>query len=82
MSTERAQLGDQIGSYNRKFAEKYERVFKKAFQTITSKKQVAQIMQQVSQKMAETMGTLGQGYEKLSTFSEWLDALDNNDFYN
>ena len=28
------------------------------------------------------MGKLGQGYEKLSTFSEWLSNLDNNDFYN
>ena len=28
------------------------------------------------------MGTLGSGYEKLSTFSEWLSNLDNNDFYN
>jgi DNA-dependent protein kinase catalytic subunit len=28
------------------------------------------------------MGTLGQGYEKLSTFSEWLDAMDINDFFN
>ena len=28
------------------------------------------------------MGTLGQGYEKLSTFSEWLDGLDINDFFN
>ena len=39
-------------------------------------------MQQINQKMNESMGTLGQGYEKLSTFSEWLDQLDFNDFYN
>jgi DNA-dependent protein kinase catalytic subunit len=32
--------------------------------------------------MNEVMGTLGQGYDKLSTYSEWLDALDCNDFYN
>lgn len=31
--------------------------------------------------MNET-GALGQGFEKLSTFSEWLDNLDNNNFYN
>ena len=28
------------------------------------------------------MGSLGQGYDKLSTYSEWLDNLDCNDFYN
>ena len=39
-------------------------------------------MNQVNQKMSESMGNLGQGYEKLSTFSEWLDNLDCNDFFN
>ena len=28
------------------------------------------------------MSSLGQGYEKLSTFSDWLDSLDCNEFYN
>mmetsp|Transcript_22461 Transcript_22461/g.21609 ORF Transcript_22461/g.21609 Transcript_22461/m.21609 type:complete len:101 (+) Transcript_22461:189-491(+) len=32
--------------------------------------------------MNESMGALGQGYDKLSTFSEWLNDLDCNDFYN
>ena len=39
-------------------------------------------MSTLNQKVNEGMGTLGQGYEKVSTFSEWLDSLDNNDFYN
>ena len=40
------------------------------------------VLQQFTQKVNESVGTLGQGYEKLSTFSEWLDGLDINDFYN
>jgi DNA-dependent protein kinase catalytic subunit len=39
-------------------------------------------MQQFNQKMNEGMSQLGSGYEKLSAFSEWLDSLDINDFYN
>ena len=39
-------------------------------------------MSTLNQKVNEGMGTLGQGHEKVSTFSEWLDSLDNNDFYN
>jgi DNA-dependent protein kinase catalytic subunit len=32
-------------------------------------------------KVQET-ANLSQGYEKVSTFSEWLDQMDINDFYN
>jgi DNA-dependent protein kinase catalytic subunit len=38
-------------------------------------------MLQMNQKVQES-GNLSQGYEKVSTFSEWLDQMDINDFYN
>lgn len=45
-------------------------------------KQLLQTITSFTYKLQENMGALGQGYEKLSTFSEWLDSLDINDFYN
>ena len=38
-------------------------------------------MEQLNEKVNKVSGNLGQGYEKLSAFSEWLDEMDCNDFY-
>ena len=87
-SPEKPLIGEQIGSYNRKFYEKYGKLLIKAFgdqaknvQQLDQKKYLA-LLQKMNASISEGVPTLGQGYDKLSTYSEWLDMLDCNDFYN
>ena len=81
--TERPIVGEMVGSYNRKFAEKWGKVLERGFQGVQDPKKLASTVQTLNQKLNESMASgLGQGYEKLSVFSEWLDQLDNNNFYN
>ena len=87
-SMEKSLVGKQIGSYNRKFVEKWGKHFVKSFGEDGKKvgeytnKQLTSLLQAIHTKIHENMGSLGQGYEKVSTFSEWLDAMDINDFHN
>ncbi|CDW71353.1 dna-dependent protein kinase catalytic subunit [Stylonychia lemnae] len=86
--TQKDLLGDQVGSYNRKFAELWDKVFAKEFGSNLnrvdkmSNSEIIKSVQNLNNKLNQSIGNLGQGYEKLSTFSEWLDSLDFNDFYN
>ncbi len=89
-SYERPLVGDKIGSYNTKFAEKWGKQIVKIFGEDACNvgdgrikpANLSKYLTELNQKLAESSGTLGQGYEKVSTFSEWLDSLDINDFYN
>ena len=55
-------MGEEIGSYNKKFAEKWGKYFVKAFGATAenvdkmSQKQVLQVMQQLNTKVYETIG--------------------------
>lgn len=87
-SPERKYIGERIGTYNKKFYEKFGKQIVKQFgqdaklvEKMDHKKYLI-LLNQINQKVNEISGQLGQGYEKLSTFSEWLDNLDCNDFYN
>ncbi len=65
VNTERELVGDQIGSYNRKFAEKWEKSYIKAFGKDASlvdkmsAKQITTVLQQFTTKVNESIGTLG-----------------------
>ena len=64
-NSERELVGEQIGSYNRKFAEKWARQFTKIYgEEATnvdrmSTKQFLQVLGTINQKMNESMGNLG-----------------------
>jgi len=88
-SVSKPMVGEEIGSYNRKFAQNWRKILVDKFgeqgQNVTDSKRLSQQLASLQTKFNENMeqmGNLGQGYEKLSTFSEWLDNLDNNNFYN
>lgn len=44
--------------------------------------EIKQIFDKLNEKVNETAHDLGQGGERLAVFSQWLDELDCNDFFN
>ncbi len=73
-------MGTSLGSYNKKFAEKWSKYFETNKIKKLSLSNLVQEMTAVKVKMASA--NLSQGPERLSLFSEYLSNLDNNDFYN
>jgi len=88
VAPEKPLIGEMIGSYNRNFGKKLEKVFMKSLgkggenAEKMNPKQIQQALAEIAAKVNPMISSLGQGYEKLATFSEWLDQLDCNDFYN
>lgn len=78
-------VGTEIGLYNRQFIQKWEPAFAKSFGQGGSK--VLQMglaplvteLQAINKKMNAVQ--LFQGSERISKYSEWLDNLDCNEFY-
>jgi hypothetical protein len=66
------------GHYNAKFATKWHRYFETLLKK--SPDDLFESLRQVKEKIGQY--ALGEGEEKLSTFSLYLQDLDNNDFYN
>jgi DNA-dependent protein kinase catalytic subunit len=73
-------IGAELGEYNRKFASKWGKYLKDRKVTELSITDLVKELDKIYQKVS--MSALGTGREKLSLFSEWLNNLDNNDFYN
>lgn len=69
-----------LGSYNVKFAQKWLPFLNGLLKKRMTISDLLREVRDVKDKLYEYQ--LGQGDEKLSTFSEYLADLDNNDFYN
>jgi hypothetical protein len=85
MSLSRPQVGEDIGLYNRQFIEKWQPLFARSFGLDgdkVTKMDLASLvkeLQAIHKKVGA--GSLYQGTEKIAKYSEWLDKLDCNEFY-
>ena len=79
-SSDKPYIDGQIGQYNSRFVRQVNQYFKK---NRLQRKNMDALIPQL-QKFDKEIGNskLKAGQEKLSMFSEYLDMLDNNDFYN
>ena len=79
-SRKKRYIGLQLGDYNKQFAE----LWLKRLTDLKNKKLAPDgLLAELKQIKAKVdISNLSKGNEKLSVFSEYLDNLDNNDFYN
>ena len=83
--TRRKYVGKLIGTYNRKFVQIFEKTLSGIFGKDGSRvdkldfASFATSMNAVLKKLSELIGQLGEGHQKLSAFSEWLDEYNSND---
>lgn len=85
MSDSKPMVGNNIGQYNKQFIQKWQPVFVRSFGQHGAK--VTQMglallvteLQTINKKMGGVQ--LFQGHEMISKYSEWLDELDCNEFY-
>lgn len=79
-SENRQSLGSRIGSYNTQFAKKVGSYFS---ENVLQRDNMEALVKQLD-KFDRRIGNskLRACLQKLSLFSEYLDQLDNNDFYN